>query len=257
MDYSRLLRSASLFEMAAPYRGKPDSPMAMGVMARDLVNGPHNLDSDRGHWEAVYLGRRIIDGRTVFATEFRDRRRPDIGTSTCFFLDPSRGYLPARVNERYKVKPTLSGEPKTQVFLIKARECSGQRWFPERTLIVDAPEHPGDRYDVKEIKVISLDVDSKPSDDDFKLEVPAGTQVHMQDKLSKGFFRLKQDEKIGVNDLPGLLEMLDKVKSTPLMDTAVKHRRPYFWLRWLGGGTGAFLVVAAVTLFVRRRRALR
>jgi hypothetical protein len=249
MSYKNGLKAANLFTKRAPYGGKPQGPFSMGSVGE----GPAARDANRDQWEAVYHGRELVDNRTVFSVGFRGREAA-AGISETFHLDPTQGYLPVKFIRGYKVKPLVDGHPKTQVLLMNARECSRQRWFPERILAVDTPDKKGDAYDVREVKVLSLDADKTPSDDEFTIDVPFGTQVLDPNDYSKGFFKLKQDEKVNIRDLPGLFDMLDKVKTTPMMDTAVNHKRSYLWLRWVGGCIGISLVLAAITVTVRRLR---
>src|SRR5262249_10201188 len=243
---------ASLFTQKSPY-AKLMTPLAMGCLGPGNVLGPDRLDQNKIEWDAVFHGRRQIDDHAVFGIEFRNSRDKKTGQSIQFFLDPAQGYLPFRVHCNYASKPIVNGHPKKQVFLMQARECGRERWFPERTLIIYTPDKAGDVYDVREIKVLELDVDARPREDEFTIEVPVGTPIQEEDEPSKGFFRLKQDEKINVKDLPSLFDMLDKAKTTPLMDTAVPHKPSRAWLRWAGGCVGGLLILTAVVLLLRRR----
>jgi len=253
LSYSRALQTAGLHGRQAPYRGRLSTPFSMGAMEIGNRHGPDRLDADGDRWAATYLGSEALDSGIVHTVAFRERHHDRGSLSMRFALDPSRGFLPARINVDYLGKPAPAGESKTQAHLMSARECSGQRWFPERTLVIDAPDKVGDLYSVMEIKLLQLDADERPSDDDFVLDVPFGTAVHDPSQPAKGFFKLKQEESINLKDLPALFDMLDRAKSEPLMDTAIPHRSSWHWPRLAGVAVGLVLIFAVIAYVARRR----
>ena len=143
------------------------------------------------------------------------------------------------------------GKVKSRIMVTHVRECSSQRWFPERTVKVSTPDKTGDLYDVSENKLIELNADERPATTDFRVTVPGGTVVCTND-TSKGYFKLKQDENVHVDDIPKLFAMLDQKQVTPLMDTAIPRSSPYRWLYWVGAGVG--LVLALVSLYTVWRK---
>jgi hypothetical protein len=254
MNYCKGLKSISLFKKnVEAYAGNSSTPFTMSAMGPNNILGPDRLAANSNQWEANYIGLETADGKPAIAIGFRDKLDVKYGQTRQFYLDPARGFLPARIDYHCRFYRTFDGQPKIQTILMQGRECSKQRWFPERSLNITVPENDGGEFRVVEIKVVELDVDTRPSVYDFTVEVPVRTPVWDQNNPAKGFFRLKQDERINVNDLPRLFEMLENVKSTPLMDTAVAHPRSILRTRTTGIIVGLVLIGAGVLVAMRRR----
>lgn len=162
-----------------------------------------------------------------------------------FSLDPAHGHLPAQMVLYF------NDQIRDLVAVTDVRECSNGRWFPERSVQVITPDREGSLYDVHEIQLLELDADHRPKAGDFVHTFPAGTAVCEVDDMSK-FFRLKQDEKISVDDLPNLFGMLERVAVEPYMDTAIP--RPAWWQSWVLGLGGLVLALGGAFVLVRRWR---
>jgi hypothetical protein len=252
MGYSPVLRAINLYSKDTSHYQVSDTPLGMGLIGHRSSGGPDVLLTRKDRYDFSVAGMEEVDGRPVVTVRFNDRktwRRRDetIAFALVFSFDGSRGNLPIRMALLWNEKP------RTQVFVTHARECSGQRWFPERTVVVDLPDKPGAPCDVLEIKLLELDADQRPDASEFFFTIPAGTSVLRFGEGQK-FFRLKQDEKISIEDLPRLFKMVDESAQKPLMDTAIPRPRPY---RWVGAVTGLALALGGGLYLVRRRLRIR
>lgn len=252
MNYDPVMRTVNLFAMERHVRGiSSTSPLGRcgGGPQRDFT--PDILSEQKDKYDFEPVGPEEVEGRPAITVRFRDRNVVRLGETPIAFahsfsFDTGRGYLPTRIVTSW------NGRPKTLMFVTGIRECSASRWFPERVVIVDTPDKPEGPCEVTEVKLLELDVDKKPRGEEFAVDLPAGTLVH---EFTPGgpSFRLKQNEKLRLEDLPTLFKMLERKKQNPLMDTAIPRTSPYRWLRWAGGVVGLLLLVGGVAFFVRRR----
>ena len=127
-----------------------------------------------------------------------------------------------------------------------------------KVLNVDVdPNVPG--VSVRGLEVLELTVDEPFARDAFTITVPAGTRLQSQLGApgTPSSFRLRKDESVRPEDIPRIEEMLGKVETTPLMDTAIAPPRPPVYLRWWFLTSAAVVVVAAVGLALRYRSRAR
>lgn len=258
MNYSPGLRSINLFSMESTKRGITITPLGMIFGGHRISSGPKVWLNQPERFAFSVDGFQEVDGRPVITVQFKDKNifrpgsEPAIEFSYTYSFDPARGHLPLRKQMLW------NGKPKSQTFVTHIRECSKQRWFPERYVIVDTPDKDGAPYGVREIKLLELDADHRPDKSEFFVNVPAGTQVLAFDKRDgRHFFNLKQDEKIHIDDIPKLFEMCEQAANTPLMDTAVPHNSTAVWVRWAVGIAGLILVSGGAYFLVRRFRLKR
>ncbi len=258
MSYSPGLRSINLFSIESNKRSIDITPLGMLFGGHRITQGPKIWLNQPEQFAFSVDGFQEVDGRPVITVRFKDKEifrpgsEPAIEFTYTYSFDPARGHLPIRLQFLW------NGKPKSQTFVTHIRECSKQRWFPERYVIVDTPDKEGALYDVREIKLLELDADHRPDKSEFSVNVPAGTQVLEFDKRDgRHFFNLKQDEKITIDDIPKLFDMCEQVASTPLMDTAVPPSSTASWIRWAAGIAGMILVLGGTFFLLRRYRLKR
>jgi hypothetical protein len=258
MNYLPPLQSINLFSVEKKSHGIDVTPLGMNFVGHRSRNGPDAKLRDPDHYEFSVDDLQEIDGRPLVTVRFKSKVSFKPGTpeeikfSYIYSFDSSKGYLPIRMTALWNDKP------KTQVFVTHIRECSNQRWFPERTVAVVTPDKAGALYDVSEGKLLELDADHHPDKNKFFFTIPAGTTVlDFGDPNGRNFFKLKQDERISVEDLSKLFEMCEKSAHNPLMDTAIPHSSISSWIRWTVGLAGLILVSCGSYFLVRRYRLKR
>ncbi|MCI0700372.1 MAG: hypothetical protein L0241_04760 [Planctomycetia bacterium] len=240
--YSPTLQSANLTRREeGELTSEATTPLGVQCVGQRNRKGPSWMESNPGLMKTEYLGRMTVDGINVIGARFT---RINTRSSYEYWFDPARGYLPARCNI------TTDGELALRVYLQGARQCSQGRWFPEVSLAI-TPYPNQTRVQVREIKVLELNVDTPPKDEDFFIKIPAGTQVSFRYK--DGFFKLKQDETIYAHTLDDLFTMSDRAVTTPLADTGLPVYRKWGWPVWVAIGVGVLLVVVGTILWYRRR----
>ena len=113
-----------------------------------------------------------------------------------------------------------------------------------------------DKWSYCDVVVTELEVEKRPTAQDFSTVLPANTMIHRDG--DRAFFKLKQDERVTPDDLEELFDKLEKSKTTPRMDTAIEHTadRPGWWV-WAAAGGGALLILLGVFLWWRKRRLAR
>lgn len=205
--------------------------------------GPDAMLREADKFKYTFVGMEDIQGQGVYTILFEHPHKDASGkitrTDQYYSLDPARGYLPRR--HRW----VFDGKEGSVTYLTHDRECSNQRWFPERLVTYFSGFDPPRL--VREFRLLDLEVDKRPKPEDFNVVLPAGTLIK---DGSKDMFRLKQEEKVGPDDLPRLVAMLKEKKTNPLMDTAIPRSSPYRWAYWAGG---IMVGLGAVGYLVRRR----
>lgn len=244
LDYIPSMKGATVFAPDHPHGGVGDlTPFGMGLMgAGEKLNPGYLLqlcEKPGGSYQA--RGLEEIDGKPVVTVTFRP---PDSTAYTRHSFDLSRGYLPFRIGLHHNQTNKLLA----QAYLTDVREFRKDRWFPERSVRVVGSEAP---LSVSVIQVVKLDVEKRPTDQDFVLDLPAGTEINSATDPS-AFFRLKQKEQIGLAQLSTLVEMCKRAKTTPRMDTAVVPAPR--WSPWLWAGAGCLTALGLAIGVVAVRR---
>jgi hypothetical protein len=252
MNYSPPLASANLFSTDRRRHGPGPDPLAMEFVGHRNSGGPDVLLREPARYQFTVDGVQNVRGRELVTVRFKDSQifhggKLTIEFGRVFSFDRDRGCLPVQMMRLW------NGKPKSQMFVTDVRECSNGRWFPERTVAVHTPDNPNALCDVDEIKVLELDVDKRPDAGEFVHVIPAGTSVSDSENPGR-FFRLQQEEKISVEQLPKLFKMLDQVVVNPRMPTAVNTPSSLPWIKGLSGTVGVMAAVWGVFFLVRRRR---
>lgn len=239
--------SANILTSEIPDLGECVTLLHLGNASESYAGGPdYDLrQCDAGKYLFWPEGYQTIDEKLMVKVSFGNSAKQRMAD---YYFDTDHGFLPYRITTYEVKKNRVYGH----ICLTHARQCSKGRWFPERSINVILPQQEGGLFSVRETKVVELDVDRRPNGSEFTLELPAGTA--MFDPHQDVSFKLKQNEKINVDDLPKLVEMCRLMLVTPRMDTAIPRRNPYLWLTWLGGAAAAILMGWLAFYFVRRWR---
>jgi hypothetical protein len=207
ISFDATMRSASLFEANAPHASINATPLNMGFLGPNVKYGPDYRLEHVEEFEFAGGGPETVNGLQLVSVSFRSRQS---GSQARFVLDPARGFLPVLGFKSCRRPGAAPDSPKVHMRLLKARECPDGRWFPEHVVSATVPDNSGGRFDVQEIKVIELQLDPKLTEEDFSIDIPAGTMVLAPNvAATEGvFFRTKQDEHVGLRDLDGMFGLL-------------------------------------------------
>ncbi len=252
----QMLRHFSPFQNASVQTSKSPplnelTPLTMMCVAH-LRNSPAAIFLNGRAREPVIFGpgQMELDGRVVVLV-----RAKAVSLDNEYYFDPSQGYLPLKL-VRHCEPPWSAEKFDVVLHLLSAKECSRSRWFPMKWLQIYVYANRA-AVEVVELRVTEFEPDTRPTDEDFSIVLPAGTLVQGESENAKvpaKSFRLRQQEKVVPEDIARLAEMLDNVGKVPLMDTAIP--RPSFLARakWplIAGG----IVVLAVAVFVYLRPGL-
>jgi hypothetical protein len=146
------------------------------------------------------------------------------------WMDPAASYLPRRMEIRYGSLPNT-------VQVTEVLSIDGQRHFPQR-IVRTISRKGSNSVMVFETVVTNLTVDKPVDPAVLRVSVPAGTSVTDQstDRLIS-FFKLKQDESFGPDDVATLIEMLETHKlanqTGKRLDTSIDAYRPSRFRGWV------------------------
>ncbi len=125
-----------------------------------------------------------------------------------FYLDPQKGFLPI-ISESYD---KMTGKISTRMVLTGMRKYHGN-WFPMRSLKIT--ELLSGAYEVREMKVIKLNLKFDPTDVDLTALLSKHTQYsHRADPYTaKTLYRNQKDDfvPISVNDIKGIYNSLKDI----------------------------------------------
>lgn len=188
----------------------------------------------------VLRGRTQLDGVEVIRF---DEVNKD-GSRHEFYVDPKRGYLPLQVR-----LCSPQGAP-TNGYITEIRQCSGNRWFPTRCVVVwlDRKEVP---YLVREFRVVELDTERRPSAEAFATTLPGAMQLH--DGIHPASAMMLEG-KVHVDDLGKLAAALERKARGAAPEAA--ESGPRRWpLAVVASASGATMVVVVLLIWrVRRKR---
>ena len=239
-----------LYDLSFPFW--PPDPVPLCVGHGPIWSPRYGPDALFADPEAVTFsdeGLREMGGRQVRLLRFVKLFNPPRGRSetlvSCFHLDPARGYLPVYYSLDSATRPSPSGHPCSQTYLLRAWDCGDGRWFPEQTLSVQAPVRSGRPFLVTEMRLTELDVDGRPSATAFRVTIPAGSEVSYPNAFSQRL-RLVVETTVTPDDLPALFAQWEQSGPPPGRFERLLHAAIPF-LPWLGAG---ILFLAASAAFV-------
>ncbi|MDR2705867.1 MAG: hypothetical protein LBC02_08840 [Planctomycetaceae bacterium] len=154
------------------------SPFDMGVMARNEYSNPHRYLQDciRGRFSGKYEGIQEINGQQLEVVTFSTKDSNN-QPSMKFGFDPKKGFLATYIADYDSKTHALRYE----AFITETKHCSGDRYFPMRSVIV-MPENESYRindgkYYVNSIEVTELDVDTPPNSKLLQLEIAKDCEI--------------------------------------------------------------------------------
>jgi hypothetical protein len=187
----------------------------------------------------------VAPGEGQFKTTFQFSEDPTV----TFTIDLKRGSLPTRIDRMYK-----KGEAGiSSVVVPQIRSCSKGRWFPERVVTFMKQFPTQSPCLVKDFKVTELDVDHRPPADAFTIDLPAGTIVNQFEDPRK-FFKTRQAERVGPDDLARMEQLTEKVPVVPQTDTTIVTPPRYTWVWYAVAGVIGLLIVAYIVWRYRASR---
>ncbi|MFV0444708.1 MAG: hypothetical protein ACK5Q5_14145 [Planctomycetaceae bacterium] len=181
-----------------------------------------------------------------------------------YWVDPARGYLPI-VTKSTSRGPGASSEMKLLAvheehgayFPLHAMRFTPRQWEDGRTFV-----------QIREMKVLELDLSYVPTEEDLTIRLPKLTQYSdgINVNTSKTLYRNRKDDNfapIHVSEIKGLYEQLQEIAAErekeaasfgQVRDPAGTTRRPValYWLAVINVGVVAVLVAI---YFLRRKRA--
>jgi len=259
LTYSPLILGANLFpiDMKDP-AGIRLTPFGMDIMGPDEMVNPGRVLQDclGGMFSGTFDGAERVRGTDTLAYTalYKSGNPSSVGKPAYrFLLDPRRGYLPIHT---WGTRPDTAKKT-YEAYITHVRACSRDRWFPERSVVVLDIGGKGP-FTVDEIKVLELDVDNAPLDQDFFLSLRAKTQVNVETRPE--WVTIQDDERIGVDDLPRLHQRCIehgkmRTKQSELAKPAEPKPAPDNRLRWIVTTVaGCVLAVAVVWSVFRWRR---
>jgi hypothetical protein len=152
------------------------------------------------------------------------------------FIDLNRGALPVRVEHSYD-----NSQLKSITLVPEIRPCSKSRWFPDRIVSFVKQSNTQSPCLVRDYKVTDLDVDRRPSRDAFFIDIPAGTVICQFDD-SRKYFKTRQPEKVGPDDLARIEQLTVEVPRVPQTDTTIVAHRSHTWIWYAAIGVIGLLV---------------
>lgn len=220
------------------------TPINMGFMGHRCQSGPDQLISNPSEIVTDFLGKQEIEGSASFGVRFL---QPRYSYERTYFLDPSRGYLPAKFIGKYKDKEVTA-------LLLNAKEYSGGRWFPHKTIVIYESKNGNDvKINATLIEVVGNDIDMRPSAVDISCQFPPNTSAFIVG--SKGRISLKQEERITAHGLSEIFEKVEMSRTASIMDTGLTAQIPQRrWPLWTAIAGAMFALAGGGWLWLRKRR---
>ncbi len=226
------------------------TPFGMELMGESEVHNPGWVlrNCVEGSWHGRVNGIQKVDGHEVLSVSVGES--PDTLLRT-YCLDIKRGFLPILM---WAKKPDEEGHI-YKAFITSVRQCSEGRWFPERCVVAYSFDGSRPSPYGMELRVVELEVDRPPADDDFYLDIPKDTQVSVVP--NKGaVIRTKAQEHVSLQNLPDLLGrcLAREAELLALQNQTGGRPAGRATLLMAVAIPALILAVVAVTIFLRRHR---
>jgi len=227
---------ATIRSPKAPPKGLVLTPFDMGVMGRDESLNPPAL-IDRALRDHGFCRVTEEDGQQAGCYSVTYGDSPG-AVGLRFVLDPSKGSLPREI---WSVDQR-TGKVGSKVFVTDYLQCSNGGWAPKRSVYVRGLDQPPCR--VREIELIELDVDRKAGEEDFVLQMDAGTTINDPAVVGSQAKLVAAPEEFALADLPGLPDRIYRSAFHP--KSAAPESRSSFYLLWAANSLVLVIVVFLV-----------
>jgi hypothetical protein len=254
MSYSEVGRVANIHPrgvMEGEY-GIECSPFDMGVMARNEYSNPHRYLQDcvRGRFSGKYEGTQEINGQQLEIVTFSTKDSNNHPRMK-FGFDPKKGFLATYIVD-YDDKTHI---PHYEAFITETKHCSGDRYFPMRSVVVHPEkEHyqiNDEKYWVNSFEVTELDVDTPPDSNLIQIELPKGTQVTAPSFKSQ-WMNVEEEtilvtpqeiEKLHQNCIAYGKAYLERRQAPPFFNFAEPNLKRGMWIKTILIVVGLILIV--------------
>jgi len=164
VSYSPEIRVANVSTADNRQANSGITPWNMGVMGagESMSPGKLILEFVQNRKDVALVGDEMLNGVRALTVKLTDAEKRTVRIS----LDTARGFLPIHMD--------FSGD--FELFITDVRQCSGGRYFPMRSCELTPNKKTG-QVTVREVRVVSLDVDKRPDADEFGITLDAGTRV--------------------------------------------------------------------------------
>jgi hypothetical protein len=240
------------------------SPFDMGVMARNEYSNPHRYLQDciRGRFSGKYEGTQEINGQQLEIVTFSTKDSNN-QPSMKFGFDPKKGFLATYIAD-YNIK---THNLVTEAFITETKHCSGDRYFPMRSVVI-YPENENYRindgkYRVNSIEVTELDIDTPPDLNLVQIELPKGTQVTAPSFKSQ-WMNVEEEEtllvtpqeikKLHQNCIAYGKAYLERRQSPPFSNFAEPNLKRGMWIKTILIVVGLVLIIIGGQGILRRKR---
>ena len=175
----------------------------------------------------------------IASLSFRSAKDPTL----TFEIDLSQGSIPIKIERKYESSKSFAVSQVTRI-----RELPNKRWFPERTVtfLKQTPDQTPCLTKIYEVQELIVDI--PPAPEDMMITIPAGTNV-CQFSNSLKYFKAKQQERIGPDDLVRIKQLTEEVPKIPQVDTVIVQPASRLW-PWYLLGTAIILILSG---FIWRR----
>jgi hypothetical protein len=215
--------------------------------------GPDRMLAQPATYTPTFLGERVVGDRHLVGIRFDGQVAPEDGSARIreSWFDPDRGYLPVEYRTWINIDKSV-----TRSVITESKEFRPGRFFPMRLITWWHDRTNTGKWKYHEMMVLKLEVERRPTKADFTIIFPAGTAVSSPGR--KGYFVLKQDERVSPGDLDELFDKLDRSVAEPRMDTGIEHTADQpKWRAWAAGVGGVVLLLLGAFLWWRKRRNAR
>jgi hypothetical protein len=245
----------NIYSPEIPHPGVALTPFDMGIMGNDEQGNPARIIEKclrRGYF-CHYEGRQKMASIMTAVVSATPYEKTDPGrVNIRYAFDPRRGFLPVCI----ETQRAQTGQWLSKLWMTDVRECSGGRWFPWRSVLYDYYSVPfvSNFYNVRIIEVVELEVDRPPADEEFYLDLHAGTTIYAPTTEGPGDtqFTLPVATRVGLGDLERVWRRCLLQESSGGLE--LLEERGWPWLAILVVVTLAALVTAILGLALRLRR---